>query len=225
MGVDASPREGTPMTRTAAVLAVLAAPAVAPAQGFNLPYRTGSSFYQPSFGRYPGGFYGSFAYNPFRVPPAVPYAGFGYLSPGGFYDPGFFTTVGPNTYFVPSFAGDYARPEPPAAPPLVGAGAPAPGGPAAVAGLAPQVTPQTAELTLELPAAATVWVNGREQPGAAASRTLTSPSLPAGGSHTFDLKATWTAADGTRYEWDRRVTVAAGGRSKVTVATGFKAPG
>ncbi len=200
-----------------AVLVLLAVPAVAPAQGFSLPYRTGSTFYQPSFGRNAGGFYGGF--NPvFRVPGAVPYGGVGYLSPGGFYNPGFFTTVGPAVYYVPSFAGEVARPFALPTPPLVGAGAPT-----------PQALPvrsaggQTAELRLELPAAADVWVNGKQQPTREATRTLTSPPLAAGGQHTFDLKATWTAADGTKYEWDRTMTVAAGGRSKVAVAAGFKA--
>ncbi len=219
MGVDVSPREDMPMTRAAAaLLAVLTAPAVAPAQGFNLPYRTGSSFYQPSFNRPVGGFFGGFA----RPLPA-PFPGVGYLSPGGFYDPGFYTAVGPNPFFIPAFAGDFARPLAPAAPPLVGAGVPAPGGPAPVTGLAQPAAAQTAELTLELPAPATVWVNGKQQPGADAARTLTSPQLSAGGSHTFDLKATWTGPDGSRYEWDRKVTVAAGNRSKVAVAHGFKA--
>ena len=200
----------------AALLLLLLAPGIASAQGFNLPYRTGSTFYQPSFGRYAGGFYGGF--NPtFRLPNAVPYNGVGYLSPGGYYDPGFFTVAGPSVVYIPSFAGEAARPTLPPAPPLVGAGVPTRGEPVTqVRGAA-----QPAELRVQLPTSAELWVNGAKQPGQDAVRTLTSPLLAPGATHTFDLKASWMAAGGGRYTWERSVTVAAGGRSKVAIAGGF----
>ncbi len=203
------------MTR-AALLLVALAPAVASAQGFSLPYRTGSTFYQPSFGRYAGGFYGGF--NPqFRVPQAVPYNGVGYLSPGGYYDPGFYTTVGSSLYYIPTFAGEAPRPQSPPAPALVGAGVPTPGGQV----VPRQPVPQPAELRLEFPASAEVWVNGVKQDGTDASRVLTSPALPTGTRHVFNVKAVWTAQD-QRQEWERAVPVAAGSRSKLVVASGTK---
>lgn len=204
-----------------ALLTLMVAPAVAPAQGFSLPYRTGSSFYQPSFGRHTGGFYGAFS-PVMRLPAAVPYGGVGYLSPGGFYDPGFYTTVGPNVYFIPSFAGEVARPLVLTQPPqLVGAGVPSP---QLAQPLSPSATGgQSAQLRLDLPAVADLWVDGKLYPSRSANYTLTSPPLSAGGRHTFAIKAAWKSADGTKYEWDRSVTVAAGGHSKVAVAAGFKA--
>jgi uncharacterized protein (TIGR03000 family) len=194
------------------LLVLVAAPTAAAAQGFNLPYRTGSSFFQPAFGRYPGGFYGGF--NPvFRLPPGVSSNRLGYLSPGGFYDPGYFTTVGPTVYYVPSFAGPVVRsPAPPVAP-LAAAGQPP---------VPPAPTAQPAELRLEFPAPAEVWVDGQQQPGAAAVRVLTSPPVPAGGRHVFNVRATW-AVDGRKLEWERAVPVQAGQRGKVTVAGGFPA--
>jgi uncharacterized protein (TIGR03000 family) len=201
---------------TRALLLLLVAPAVASAQGFNLPYRTGSTFYQPSFGRYAGGFYGGFN-SQFRLPNLVPYNGYGYLSPGGYYDPGFFTTVGPNVYYVPSYAGEAPRPLAPVVPALVGAGAPTPG----VRYLPATPAPVAAELRLEFPASAEVWLNGVKQDGTAATRTFTSPALPAGTQHVFTVKAVWTAG-GAQQVWERAVPVAAGSRSKLLVAAGDK---
>ena len=215
------------MTRLA-VVALLVAPAVAPAQGFSRPLRSTPPVNQGSISRLGGGVFAPLP-GGFGAPVGVPFAGgfggVGFVTPGGFYDPGQFATFGPYTYYVPPYLAYAPGTVPvvngPAAPPLVGAGVPArPTSVPAPATAARSAGGQVAELRLELPAAADVWVNSRQQPGRDAVRTFTSPALPAGGSHVFAVKAVWTAADGTRYEWDRAVTVAAGSRSKVAVAAG-----
>ena len=107
---------------------------------------------------------------------------------------------------------DYGRPL--QAPPLQGAGV-------SSQDAALVVNPELpAELTVQFPASAEVTLNGAAAKGEGATRTLTSPPLKAGESHTFDVKAKWTA-DGKRYEWERTVTLGSGERSKVTVARGF----
>jgi len=77
-----------------------------------------------------------------------------------------------------------------------------------------------ATLTMEFPAPAEVWVNGKKGDGNATTEwTLTSPSLKAGMEYTFQVKARWTV-NGKTYEYERNVTVASGNRSRAQVIAG-----
>ncbi len=77
-----------------------------------------------------------------------------------------------------------------------------------------------AVLTMEFPAPAEVWVNGKKGEGKATTEwTLTSPSLKAGTEFTFEVKARWTV-DGKTYEYERKVNVASGNRSRALVIAG-----
>lgn len=77
-----------------------------------------------------------------------------------------------------------------------------------------------ATLTLELPAAADVWLDGVKQPSSAdATRVLTSPPLKLGASYIFNVRAEWTEG-GTRYKTEQTSTVRAGERGKLTVYAG-----
>jgi uncharacterized protein (TIGR03000 family) len=100
------------------------------------------------------------------------------------------------------------------APPLVGAGGSGMGTQANVNSRFP------AQLTIEFPASPSVTVNGQPISTSGPTQTLTSPALRPGQTYTFNVQARWSA-DGQEYEWNRRVTVAAGERSQVTVAHGF----
>ena len=72
-----------------------------------------------------------------------------------------------------------------------------------------------ATLTLQFPAAADVWLDGKKVEGSAAEeRVLTSPTLKPGEDYTFALKARWTA-DGKTYEATRSVKVGPGDRSRL----------
>jgi uncharacterized protein (TIGR03000 family) len=78
----------------------------------------------------------------------------------------------------------------------------------------------SATLTLELPAAADVWVDGEKQPSSAdTTRTLTSPAMAIGREHTFRIRARWTES-GTTYEAEKASTVRAGERGKVAIYAG-----
>jgi uncharacterized protein (TIGR03000 family) len=77
-----------------------------------------------------------------------------------------------------------------------------------------------AVLTLELPAAADVWLDGEQQPSSAdTTRTLTSPPLAIGREHTFRVRARWTEG-GTTYEAEKASVVRAGERGKVAIYAG-----
>jgi uncharacterized protein (TIGR03000 family) len=77
-----------------------------------------------------------------------------------------------------------------------------------------------ATLTLQLPAAGTVWVNGVKSEGKPNTEwALTSPVLQSGGRYTFDIKARWSAG-GKDYEADRSITVDGGKRSKLMIVSG-----
>jgi uncharacterized protein (TIGR03000 family) len=77
-----------------------------------------------------------------------------------------------------------------------------------------------ATLTMDFPAAAKVWLDGKEVAGeASAERVLTSPVLRPGEKHTFKVRAEW-AAGGKTYEYTRDVTLGSGERSKVLVMSG-----
>ncbi|QJW95502.1 hypothetical protein [Frigoriglobus tundricola] len=78
----------------------------------------------------------------------------------------------------------------------------------------------SATLVVQLPAAAEIWVGGKKVNGdPAAEWTLTSPTLKVGEAHTFEVKGRWKAG-GKTFETSRSVTVAAGLRSRTTVISG-----
>jgi uncharacterized protein (TIGR03000 family) len=77
-----------------------------------------------------------------------------------------------------------------------------------------------ATLTVQFPAAAEVWLDGKKVEGSAVEeRVLTSPTLKPGEQHTFALKARWTAG-GKTYEATRSVKVSPGDRSRLFVVSG-----
>jgi len=77
-----------------------------------------------------------------------------------------------------------------------------------------------ATLSVQFPAAARVWLSGKEVGGAAKDEfAFESAALPLGASHTFELKARWER-NGKTYEATRTVSVRAGDRSKLIVVSG-----
>jgi uncharacterized protein (TIGR03000 family) len=155
--------------------------------------RPGGFFRRPGFGTFLAYPYGS----PF-------YGGFG----GGFISGGYSPT------FVVPFGGGYYDPyaydlvAPPVLPPAP---------PTHIVELSGE---SPATLTLEFPAPATVWLNGKEVPGKPdTARTVTTPVLRPGHEYTFHVRARWKA-DGKTYEYNRDVTLAAGSRSKLLVVSG-----
>lgn len=77
-----------------------------------------------------------------------------------------------------------------------------------------------ATLSLQFPAAATVWLNGQPVKGdASEDRVLTSPVLKPGDTFTFEVKARWKQR-GTEYESVRTVTLGPGERSRLFVVSG-----
>lgn len=77
-----------------------------------------------------------------------------------------------------------------------------------------------ATLTLQLPAAADVWLNGEPQASSAdATRTLSSPPLRLGSEFKFSVRARWVEG-GMTYEATPTSTVRAGERGKLTVYAG-----
>lgn len=75
-------------------------------------------------------------------------------------------------------------------------------------------------LTLELPAAAELWVNGDLQSGRAKERhEVTAPRLSAGETWTANLRAEWTAG-GRVYEYTTAVTLTAGDSKTLLVYSG-----
>ena len=77
-----------------------------------------------------------------------------------------------------------------------------------------------ATLVLDFPAAAEVWVNGKQGEGEPNTEwTLTSPTLRPGERFTFDVKARWKA-DGKTLEYARSFTIAGGDRSRAHVLSG-----
>lgn len=80
----------------------------------------------------------------------------------------------------------------------------------------------SATLTLTLPAAADVWLNGDKLPSSAdPSRTLTSPPLRIGEGFTFRVRAEWVE-EGVTYETAQVSSVRAGERGKLTVYAGTR---
>jgi uncharacterized protein (TIGR03000 family) len=72
---------------------------------------------------------------------------------------------------------------------------------------------------IQLPAAAELWVGGQKRDGSAAEWTLTSPILRAGESHAFAVRARWKAG-GKTFEASRSVSVTAGDRTRLIIASG-----
>lgn len=81
----------------------------------------------------------------------------------------------------------------------------------------------TTRLTLELPAAAEVWVNGTKQPGAAGKTHALTADLGPGESHTFNVVAKWTTG-GKAFEYTKTATLDAGDTKTVTVFAGTPVP-
>jgi uncharacterized protein (TIGR03000 family) len=78
----------------------------------------------------------------------------------------------------------------------------------------------SATLTLELPAAADVWLDGQKQATSAdATRVLASPPMTIGEQYTFRVRAEWVEK-GTKYQTEQTTTVRAGERGKLTVYAG-----
>jgi uncharacterized protein (TIGR03000 family) len=77
-----------------------------------------------------------------------------------------------------------------------------------------------ASLTLEFPAPAEVWVNGKKGEGEPTMEwNLNSPQLKVGTDFTFEVKARWKVG-GKTYEYERTIVVAAGNRSRALVISG-----
>lgn len=77
-----------------------------------------------------------------------------------------------------------------------------------------------ASLTLEFPAAAKVWLDGKEVTGGAGKeRVLISPVLKPGQRYTFKVRAEWDAG-GKTYGYTREATLGSGDRSRLLVVSG-----
>jgi uncharacterized protein (TIGR03000 family) len=125
---------------------------------------------------------------------------------GGFYNPfGYMPAYGygtPTSAAVPYNGPVIVTSTPPAPPPLQG------------------LVDRPAVLTIDFPAKAEVWLNGKLVEGAPATeQSLTSPPLPDGEKFKFEVRAEWKEK-GKVFEYVRTVTLAAGERSKVTVVAG-----
>lgn len=163
------------------------------------------------------------------------------LSPG--VHPG--SSIGPGTQFVPPRPVAPAIPCAPCSPypplgygffgPLVGFGPyynPYAAPPVVVVVEAPPVVVYPPEpavvlanefpatLSVQFPASARVWLNGKDVGGAAKDEfAFESAALRLGTTHTFELKARWEQK-GKTYEAVRTVSVRAGDRSKLIVVSG-----
>lgn len=77
-----------------------------------------------------------------------------------------------------------------------------------------------ATLTVQLPAAAEVWLDGKRVKGSTAAEwALTSPVLTPGQTYTFLVKAQWTSG-GKTYEAKRAVTLGPGDHSRLGILSG-----
>lgn len=138
-----------------------------------------------------------------------PYLGYGF-SPydyGGGYDPGYYGYESYPYSWADPTAGYYPWNEP-APQPVV-----------TLSGEFPAV------LTLEFPAAAEVWLDGKKVEGETANvRTLSSPVLRPGDRYTFHVRADWTVK-GQTYDYNRDVTLETGARSRLLVLSGTPVAG
>jgi uncharacterized protein (TIGR03000 family) len=77
-----------------------------------------------------------------------------------------------------------------------------------------------AKLTLQFPAAAEVWLDGKKVDGMSAEeQVLTSRVLKPGEQYTFVVKGRWTSG-GKTYETERKVTLGPGDRSRLMILSG-----
>ena len=77
-----------------------------------------------------------------------------------------------------------------------------------------------ATLTLQFPAAAEVWLDGKKLKGEASEeRALTSPVLTPAQKYTFAVRARWTSG-GKTYEATRSIALGAGDRSRLSIVSG-----
>jgi hypothetical protein len=75
-------------------------------------------------------------------------------------------------------------------------------------------------LVVQFPAAAEVWVGGKKLAGEPKTEwTLNPPAQDAGASYTFEVKGRWKTGDKT-FEASRSVTVPAGDRPRLIIASG-----
>lgn len=174
--------------------------------GYRVAPVVGNSF--GGFGGFAGfgglpGFGGIYA--PYGYPYSYSY--YGGLG-GGYYSLG---------YTVPYLGGPGAYEE--AVP------APAPAAPSPPTHIVELSGQAPATLTMEFPAAATVWLDGKEVAGDAATvRALTSPVLRPGEQYTFHVRARWES-NGTTYETTRDVPLGPGDRSRLLVVSGTAVKG
>jgi uncharacterized protein (TIGR03000 family) len=168
-----------------------------------LPGRIGSGFatpfnyYRPAISGYSGLYPYPQLYTPYGA----------YFTGGGFVTSGYGYGYGYSPYFVVPGAYGYDQPaveEPPASP-----------------GRVVELSNEyPATLTLEFPAAAKVWLDGKAVEGEAGTvRELNSPVLKTGQTYTFKVKAQWDVK-GKSYEYTREVTLGSGDRSKLLVMSG-----
>jgi uncharacterized protein (TIGR03000 family) len=144
-----------------------------------------------------GGYGGLYPYQQFYAPYSSYYGGF--VTGGYGYSP-YFTVPGPFAYDQPAM--EYIPP---------------PSVPQRVVELSDEYP---ANLTLEFPAAAKVWLDGKEVAGEPGKeRVLTSPVLKTGQQYTFKLRAEWEVK-GKTYEYTREVTLGPGDKSKLLVMSG-----
>ena len=74
-------------------------------------------------------------------------------------------------------------------------------------------------LTVELPFAGDLWLNGVRQPKSSAKHELIGPALVPGESMEFVVRATWVR-EGVAYEYDRTIEMNAGDRKAIVVFNG-----
>lgn len=169
----------------------------------------------------PGGFGGGV--RPAMLGPSIVVPQFrpGGMFGGGFFGPGYpFGGIMGGFGYAPYYGyGNYGNQFSPFAPPDGGVSVPlAATGPTEPTLVLSNEFP--AVLTLEFPAAAEVWVNGKKSENEPSTEwTLTSPTLKAGGNYTFEVKARWKS-DGQTLEFERSYTVVGGQRSKAYVLAG-----
>ena len=72
--------------------------------------------------------------------------------------------------------------------------------------------PNTAALEVRVPANAEIWFEGDKTGQTGPVRHFSSPSLPAGKTFSYDIRARWTGADGKEIDRTRQVKVQAGSR-------------
>ncbi|MDB5311845.1 MAG: hypothetical protein JWO38_6047 [Gemmataceae bacterium] len=181
--------------------------------GPSLSAPSGSMFRQPAFHGFQGGngFRGGFRAGAFpsRSRFGGFYSGYPYYSSyyGGFG--GGFITGGYSPLYMDPGPGAYDLPPPPQGQPFD-----PPGPLVEVSGEA------TATLSVQFPAPASVWLDGKELPGKAATdRRLTSPVLRPGEQYMFHIRARWET-NGRTYETTKDVPLGPGDRSRLLVVSG-----